>query len=78
MEKIDILLWITCGGFTLLFVLLILMLNHMNKQFDKKNERFDRIETKVNNIERSLWRLEGTFLEENCGDDENKINSPHF
>lgn len=47
MEKIDILLWVVGGGFTLSFALMSFMWSSING-------RVDRVETRINDVEKSL------------------------
>lgn len=54
MEKIDIVLWIISGGFTIIFGLMIIMWNNISG-------RIDRLSEKVDDIDKRLCRIEGSL-----------------
>ena len=59
MEKIDILLWIGGGGFSLNFALMLLMWNSLNS-------RLDKLEDKINKIDKRLVVIETIFHMKEC------------
>ena len=59
MNSLDILVWGMGGGFTVLFALLCFLWSAMSSRFDKVDERFERLEAKVEDIDRRLCRIEG-------------------
>lgn len=54
MEKIDILLWAVGAGFAVNFGIMKIIWTSMN-------QRFDKMEEKITDIDRRLCRLEGAF-----------------
>lgn len=70
MDKLDIILWVLGGGFTIMFTLLGFLWKHMNSEFktrfDKVDTRFDKVEEKITDIDRRLCRLEGAFSAKEC------------
>jgi len=55
MEKIDILLWIVGGGFSLNFGLMLLMWQSIGK-----------LDEKLTDVDRRLCRMEGAFSMKEC------------
>lgn len=55
MEKLDLILYIVGGS----FILMSIMWTHINKSFDKMDE-------KITDIDRRLCRLEGAFSSKDC------------
>jgi hypothetical protein len=47
MEKIDILLLMVCGGFSLTFGILILMWKSLNKKFNRLEESLSKLIDKI-------------------------------
>ena len=77
MDKLDIILWVLGGGFTIMFTLLGFLWKHMNSEFktrfdkvdtrfDKVDTRFDKVEEKITDIDRRLCRWEGAFSAKEC------------
>jgi hypothetical protein len=74
MEKLDILIWAIGAGFAITFALMKMMWHDMDAkmdarflQMDSKFEgRFDKLEEKITDIDRRLWRLEGAFSAKEC------------
>ena len=66
MEKIDIVLWVVSGGFTLM----LLMWHFFNSKIDKSEDnimnRMDKFDEKVTDIDRRLCRLDGAFNNKEC------------
>lgn len=54
MEKIDILLWIVAGGFTVTFSMMKMMWNDINRRFEKVDQRFDKMENRIQNLENDM------------------------
>lgn len=63
MEKIDIVLWVMGGGFTLMLV----MWGSLNKRMDKIDSRIEKLDEKVTDIDRRVCRIEGMMTkQEGC------------
>lgn len=59
MNDLTILLWVMGGCFGIIFGLLILMWNSIDKRIDKLDE-------KVTDIDRRLCHLQGAFSQKEC------------
>ena len=73
MEKIDILLWVVGSGFTMMFALMLVMWNSLNKRMDKLEEKMDKLEEKIGKLEekvheldKRLCRIEGILHTQDC------------
>lgn len=66
MEKIDILLWIVGIGFTFNFSLMLVIWGSLNAKIDRVENRIDKLDEKVTDIDRRLCRLEGAFASKDC------------
>ncbi len=66
MDKLDILLWVMVGGFTIQFSLLLVVWNSLNHKIDKLENRMDKFDEKLMDIDRRLCRLEGAFASKDC------------
>ena len=70
MEKIDILIGIIGGGFTINFALLLIICNSLNHHIDSINtslsSRIEKLDEKITDIDRRLCRLEGAFSSKDC------------
>lgn len=55
MEKLDIILWVLSGGFTITFGLLVIM-----------NKKIEKLDEKLTDVDRRLCRLEGAFASKDC------------
>ncbi len=81
MEKLDIILWVMMGGFTIMFAIQLVSWTFLNKKIDnvevRLTNRTDSVETNLSNridkltevvtdIDRRLCRLEGAFTSKDC------------
>ena len=57
MEKIDILLWIMSGGFSLMLV----MWYSLSSRMDRLEDKDDRLAEKIEDVDRRLCRIEGSL-----------------
>lgn len=55
MDKIDMILWVLGGGFGLMLVM-----------WHNLNNRLDKLDEKLTDVDRRLCRLEGAFSSKNC------------
>lgn len=70
MDKIDIILWIVSGGFTITFGLMVFMWNGLNHRIDKLEEKLnngiEKLDKLLTDVDRRLCHLEGTFSSKDC------------
>lgn len=70
MDKIDLVLWVVGGGFTIYFGILISMWGSINSKIDGLDQRLsnkiDKLDEKVTDIDRRICRLEGAFASKDC------------
>lgn len=59
MDKLDLILWVMSGGFTVLFTLMIFMWNNLNS-------RSEVLGTQVNNIDKRLYGIETMLHMKDC------------
>jgi hypothetical protein len=66
MDKLDIILWILAGGFSISFAIMRMMWNSINSRFDKQDSKFDKIDLDIKEVRTSLNRMEGAFYSKEC------------
>ena len=66
MDKLDLIFWAMGGGFSVMFALMILMWNSLNKRMDSIECRLEKLDEKITDIDRRLCRLEGAFSSKEC------------
>ncbi len=57
MDKIDILLWVVAGGFSLMLV----MWHFLNNRIELLDKKIDKLDEKVTDIDRRVCRMEGAM-----------------
>ena len=66
MDKLDIILWILAGGFSISFGIMRMVWNSINSRFDKQDSKFDRINLDIKEVRSSINRMEGAFYSKEC------------
>lgn len=66
MDKLDLVLWVMSGGFSVIFALMIIMWNSLNNRMDSIECRLEKLDEKITDIDRRLCRLEGAFSSKEC------------
>lgn len=66
MDKLDIILWVMGGGFTFMFGLMMTMWSSLNGRMDRIEQKLEKLDEKVTDIDRRLCRLEGAFSSKDC------------
>lgn len=63
MEKIDIVLWILSGGFTLIFSLMVIMWHSINSRMDKIDSRMDKMDSRMDKQDGKMTQIEHDLIE---------------
>ena len=61
MEKIDIILWVVSGGFSLMLVMWHFLNQKIEDVEDKLTKKIDKLDEKVTDIDRRVCRMEGAM-----------------
>ena len=62
MDKLDVILWVIGGGFTLMLI----MWHRMENKFDKVDTDIKDVRTEIKELRTSINRMEGAFYSKEC------------
>lgn len=66
MDKLDLIMTIMIAGFGLIFSIMLIMWNNMNKRFDKIDEKFEKTDIRFNHVENRLTAIETILHMKEC------------
>ena len=66
MDKLDLILWVLSGGFALTFGMLVLLWNHLNVCSERLELKIDKLDGKVNELDKRLIAIETTMRFKEC------------
>lgn len=66
MDKIDMILWVMGTGFSFILGLLVVIWSYIGGRFDRVDNRIEKLDEKLMDVDRRLCRLEGAFSSKDC------------
>lgn len=66
MDKLDIIVWVLSGGFSLMLIMWYNLSNRIDAVEKSVNSKVDKLSETVTDIDRRLCRLEGAFSSKDC------------
>jgi len=66
MDKLDIIIYVMAGGFSVIFGLMLLMWHHLISRMDRSDYRMDKLDEKLNDVDRRLCCIEGALSAKDC------------
>lgn len=76
MDKIEMLMTITIGGFGLILSLMLIIWNHLNKRLEQLEYRIEKLEERITKIEHEMIEVKTILRFKECCmiNDERKLN----